>query len=163
MAAGTRASGQDCRHAAEMHITHNVLQGLELLKDLLSIEVPLTLNEAFCDHHRKHCPKSEELDRECSKVAPPDASGLVACADISSANFGPCPDYPGACSCMCGMTRRFRMALRAAQLCAKCLQVEKDAAELGAALKKVQSGMLCTDLDKRCPEWAEAGECGSNP
>ena len=44
------------------------LQGLELLKDLLSIEVPLTLNEAMCDHHRKHCPKSEELDRECGKV-----------------------------------------------------------------------------------------------
>ena len=46
---------------------------------------------------------------------------------------------------------------------ARCLQVAKDAAELGAALKKLQTGMLCTDLDKRCPEWAEAGECGSNP
>jgi hypothetical protein len=46
----------------------HTLQGLELLKDLLSIEVPLTLNEAFCDHHRMHCPKSEELDRECGKV-----------------------------------------------------------------------------------------------
>ena len=44
------------------------MQGLELLKDLLSIEVPLTLNEAFCEHHRSHCPKSEELDRECGKV-----------------------------------------------------------------------------------------------
>lgn len=44
------------------------MQGLELLRDLLSIEVPLTLNEAFCEHHRKHCPKSEELDRECGKV-----------------------------------------------------------------------------------------------
>ena len=46
------------------------IQGLKLLQDLLSIEVPLTLNEAFCQHHRVHCPKSEELDRECSKVLP---------------------------------------------------------------------------------------------
>jgi hypothetical protein len=44
-----------------------------------------------------------------------------------------------------------------------CPQVVKDAAELGAALKKLQVGMLCTDLDKGCPEWAAAGECGKNP
>ncbi len=39
-----------------------------LLRDLLSIEVPLTLNEAFCEHHRKRCPASEELERECGRV-----------------------------------------------------------------------------------------------
>lgn len=92
--------------AASEFSTH----GLELLRDLLSIEVPLTLNEAFCEHHRKHCPKSEELDRECGKV-------------------------------------------------------ERDAAELDAALKKLQGGVMCADLDKECPEWAAAGECapGKNP
>jgi hypothetical protein len=34
----------------------------------LSVEVPLTLNEAFCEHHRKRCPPSDELERECGKV-----------------------------------------------------------------------------------------------
>ena len=37
-------------------------------RTLLSIEVPLTLNEAFCEHHRKRCPSSDELNRECGKV-----------------------------------------------------------------------------------------------
>jgi hypothetical protein len=40
--------------------------------------VPLTLNEAMCDHHRKHCPKSEELDRECGKVGPLHLTCAVA-------------------------------------------------------------------------------------
>jgi hypothetical protein len=69
-----------------------VPQGLELLKDLLSIEVPLTLNEAFCDHHRKHCPKSEELDRECSKVGALQCTGpdcLCRCNTCQLSAFGP--------------------------------------------------------------------------
>lgn len=44
------------------------LQGLHLLQDLLSVEVPLTLNEAFCEHHRRRCPPSDELERECGRV-----------------------------------------------------------------------------------------------
>ena len=43
-------------------------QGAELLRDLMSIEVPVTLNAAFCERHRRVCPPSDELDRECSKV-----------------------------------------------------------------------------------------------
>jgi len=42
--------------------------GLKLLQDLLSIEVVVILNEAMCEHHRKHCPPSEELARECQLV-----------------------------------------------------------------------------------------------
>ena len=45
-----------------------VAQGLHLLQDLLSVEVPLTLNEAFCMHHRRRCPPSDELERECGQV-----------------------------------------------------------------------------------------------
>ena len=54
------------------------MQGLHLLQDLLSVEVPLTLNEAFCEHHRRRCPPSDELERECDQALPlcPDASGL---------------------------------------------------------------------------------------
>ena len=44
-------------------------QGLHLLQDLLSVEVPLTLNEAFCEHHRRRCPPSDELERECGQVS----------------------------------------------------------------------------------------------
>lgn len=39
--------------------------GASFLRDLLAIEVISTLNEAFCDRHRKVCPPSEELEREC--------------------------------------------------------------------------------------------------
>ncbi len=45
-------------------------QGLTLLRDLLSIEVLVILNEAMCEHHRKHCPPSDELSRECDQVRP---------------------------------------------------------------------------------------------
>ncbi|KAI7838943.1 hypothetical protein COHA_007303 [Chlorella ohadii] len=42
--------------------------GLELMRDLLAIEVLVTLNEAFCERHRRACPPSDELGRECSKA-----------------------------------------------------------------------------------------------
>lgn len=32
-------------------------------------QVPITLNAAFCERHRKVCPPSDELERECSKVS----------------------------------------------------------------------------------------------
>ena len=31
-------------------------------------QVPITLNAAFCERHRKVCPPSDELERECGKV-----------------------------------------------------------------------------------------------
>jgi hypothetical protein len=33
------------------------------------MQVVVTLNAAFCERHRKLCPPSEELDRECGKVS----------------------------------------------------------------------------------------------
>lgn len=42
--------------------------GLQLLRDLLAVEVPITLNAAFCERHRKVCPPSDELERECGKA-----------------------------------------------------------------------------------------------
>lgn len=33
-------------------------------------QVPLTLNAAFCERHRKVCLPSDELARECGKVTP---------------------------------------------------------------------------------------------
>lgn len=32
------------------------------------LQVPITLNAAFCERHRKVCPPSDELERECGKV-----------------------------------------------------------------------------------------------
>jgi hypothetical protein len=43
-------------------------QGLALLRDLLAIEVPITLNEAFCEYQLARCPPSEQLTAECDKV-----------------------------------------------------------------------------------------------
>ena len=34
----------------------------------MRLQVVVTLNAAFCERHRKNCPPSEELDRECGKV-----------------------------------------------------------------------------------------------
>ena len=42
--------------------------GVALLKDLMSVQVQITLNAAFCERHRKNCPPSDELERECGKV-----------------------------------------------------------------------------------------------
>eukprot|EP01026_Neomeris_dumetosa_P046542 TRINITY_DN39642_c1_g1_i4.p1 TRINITY_DN39642_c1_g1~~TRINITY_DN39642_c1_g1_i4.p1 ORF type:complete len:400 (-),score=44.28 TRINITY_DN39642_c1_g1_i4:273-1445(-) len=39
--------------------------GLEYLKDLLGIETIITLNNAFCEHHVAHCPKSSQILEEC--------------------------------------------------------------------------------------------------
>ncbi|KDD72921.1 hypothetical protein H632_c2730p0, partial [Helicosporidium sp. ATCC 50920] len=40
----------------------------ELLRDLLSIHVPITLNAAFCERFRAKCPDSEQLRAECGKA-----------------------------------------------------------------------------------------------
>lgn len=42
--------------------------GFKLLRDLLSVEVPITLNAAFCEHHRLSCVSSRELEDECKVV-----------------------------------------------------------------------------------------------
>ncbi|EFN59242.1 hypothetical protein CHLNCDRAFT_138234 [Chlorella variabilis] len=81
--------------------------GAALLRDLMSIEVPLTLNVAFCERHRKYCPSSEELERECGK-----AEALM-----------------------------------------------KEFEEVYAMLELPDP---CHDIESRCHEWAEMGECENN-
>jgi hypothetical protein len=49
--------------------------GEALLRDLMAIQVPLTLNVAFCERHRKVCPPSDELERECGKVSAAEQRG----------------------------------------------------------------------------------------
>lgn len=44
------------------------MQGEALLRDLLSVEVIATLNEALCVNYRKMCAPSTELDERCGKV-----------------------------------------------------------------------------------------------
>jgi hypothetical protein len=45
------------------------LQGSELVKDLLNIEVVAVLNQAFCHlHHYKFCLRTEELMTQCGMV-----------------------------------------------------------------------------------------------
>ena len=42
----------------------------------MRMQVVVTLNAAFCEHHRKLCPPSEELDRECGKVGAGVSCGI---------------------------------------------------------------------------------------
>ena len=44
------------------------MQLLYVLPVHMRMQVVVTLNAAFCERHRKNCPPSEELDRECGKV-----------------------------------------------------------------------------------------------
>lgn len=46
-------------------------QGFDLLVDMLAAEPMIVLNAAFCQLHRKRCPPSEQLLRECSYVRGP--------------------------------------------------------------------------------------------
>ncbi len=46
-------------------------QGFDLLVDMLAVEPLIVLNAAFCDMHRKRCPPSEQLLRECAYVRSP--------------------------------------------------------------------------------------------
>lgn len=59
-----------------------MLQGEDLLRDLLSIQVPVELNVAFCERHLTNCAPSEQLTKECTHVSP-DSPCLVASAPIS--------------------------------------------------------------------------------
>lgn len=54
------------------------VQGLELLRDMLTLEVPLTMNEAFCERHRRMCPASPQLEKECGKVRLPRTCCLMS-------------------------------------------------------------------------------------
>ena len=44
-----------------------MLQGLDLLRDLLAIEPAVILNAAFCERHLQRCPQHEHL-QACTKV-----------------------------------------------------------------------------------------------
>lgn len=48
--------------------------GKERLRDLIAMETVINLNEAFCEHHRKHCKPAITTDtaviiRQCEEVA----------------------------------------------------------------------------------------------
>ena len=45
------------------------MQGGQLARDLLNIEIVATLNQGLCHlHHLKVCPHSEDLLAQCGKV-----------------------------------------------------------------------------------------------
>ena len=45
------------------------MQGEELLRDLLAIQVIVELNVAFCERHLLNCPPSPQLQQECAYVS----------------------------------------------------------------------------------------------
>lgn len=54
------------------------MQGEERLRDLLSLEVVATLNEALCARHADACPPSDTLAQECAKARHPKQHGSTA-------------------------------------------------------------------------------------
>lgn len=50
-------------------LTYTWLQSEELLRDLLSIQVIVELNVAFCERHLTQCLPSEQLTKECTYVS----------------------------------------------------------------------------------------------
>lgn len=72
-------------------------KGAQLLRDLLAIEVPVTLNAAFCEHHRTKCLPSEELERECGIVDSYAAELDAALAAIEDQLPDPCSDRDDRC------------------------------------------------------------------
>ena len=65
-------------------------QGETLLRDLLSIEVITTLNEALCQNHKRVCPPSAQLHSSCGQ-ARCDMLTSSACS-VTAVPFG----QPGA-------------------------------------------------------------------
>jgi hypothetical protein len=55
--------------ATTEHFEADMLQGEELLRDLLAIQVIVELNVAFCERHQVQCPASEQLEKECTYVS----------------------------------------------------------------------------------------------
>lgn len=73
-------------------------KGFQLLRDLLAIEVPVTLNQAFCEHHRQFCVPSEELERECALVDEYGAELTAALAKIEKNLPDPCQNLESRCT-----------------------------------------------------------------
>ena len=66
------------------------MQGFDLLVDMLAVEPLIVLNAAFCELHRKRCPPSEQLLRECAYVRSASACLLkLACTIVC----GLMPDF----------------------------------------------------------------------
>jgi hypothetical protein len=72
-------------------------KGAELLRDLLALQVPITLNAALCERHRAKCPSSEELERECGLVDEyeHELDGMIATAEVNLPD--PCRDIDTRC------------------------------------------------------------------
>ena len=70
-------------------------------------QVPITLNAAFCERHRRLCPPTDELERECSKVGavcrcgvpglPPSCACPAGCNPHKSCCLQPLLSGPAAC------------------------------------------------------------------
>lgn len=72
-------------------------KGAQLLRDLLAIEVPVTLNAAFCEHHRTKCLPSVELEKECGLVDSYVAELDAALAAVIEELPDPCHDQDPRC------------------------------------------------------------------
>jgi len=62
-----------------------LLQGLDLLRDLLAIEPAVVLNAAFCERHLKMCPQHEHLEA-CEKVRNSSSHAPKACEKVRNSS-----------------------------------------------------------------------------
>lgn len=66
--------------AAVLRMLRLHVQGGDLIRDLLNLEVVATLNTAFCNlHHRRQCISHPRLQRECDKVGHNSCNPLLFC------------------------------------------------------------------------------------
>ena len=122
------------------------MQGLELLRDLLTVEVPLTLNAALCEFHRGHCPPSPQLELECSRVHSRQPAAFdLGCGPRLTCCIDWLPDMP----------RMIMMPVIATQ-------VSEDMQKLEQAHRRLGAIVPCSNSDLRCDRWAAAGECHNN-
>lgn len=71
--------------------------GTELLRDLMAVEVPITLNAAFCERHRRVCPPSDELEQKCSEAEQMLREFDEAFADLEQTLPDPCRNQDPRC------------------------------------------------------------------
>lgn len=77
-------------------------QGFSLLRDLLAIAAPATLNAAFCERHLRVCPPSEQLTSECSVVKELETALDARLREVLEHLPDPCSDTDTRCASWAG-------------------------------------------------------------
>ncbi|GAB4816143.1 hypothetical protein N2152v2_003189 [Parachlorella kessleri] len=144
-------------------------QGLALLRDLLAIEVPITLNEAFCEYLLAHCPASDQLTAECDKARRlgeelAAAFGALELPDPCHDSDTRCGGWAAAGECERNAGFMGEHCRISCKLCTpRSPKAPSHVQSRGRLRDRAgQEGEPCLETDTRCGNWAAAGECSKN-